>query len=106
MLPLTVSEIRNQGVDVRSLPRIHLDVTGVGGAMKDTSYKFRVNLTPTTTGQSHFEEVYLAEECRDKLISYATLKRLDHINEETFLKNINQPKPWSQSRGKLWVRSY
>ena len=38
---LPMSEIRNQGVDVKSLPRIHLDVTGVGGAMKDTWYKLR-----------------------------------------------------------------
>ena len=43
-----MSEIRNQDVNVNSLPRIDLDVTGVGGSMKATWLKFRVNLTSTT----------------------------------------------------------
>ena len=31
---LPMSEIRNQGINVNSLPRINLDVIGVGGSMK------------------------------------------------------------------------
>ena len=92
-------------MDVKSLPRIHLDVTGVGGAMKDTWYKFRVNLTSATTGQSHFEQVYLAEECGDKLLSYETLKHLGHIDEDTFLKKAKPNKPCGQGRGKLCEES-
>ena len=70
--------------------------------------KFRVNLTSTTTGQSHFEEVYLAEECEDKLLSYETLKHLGHIDEDTFLKKTRQTKDSAnhKGRGKLWARSF
>ena len=73
--------------------------------MKETWYRFRVKLTSSSTDQSHFEEVYLAEGCKDKLLSYATLKRLGHINEDTFLKNIKQKK-LIHNRGKLRVHSF
>ena len=77
---LPMSEIRDQGIDVDSLPRIDLDVVGIGGSMKATWLRFRVNMSSKSTGQSNFEEVYLAEECTDKLLSYETLKHWEYYN--------------------------
>ena len=36
---------RKQGVDIKSLPQINLNVTGVGGEMSAVWYKLRVNVT-------------------------------------------------------------
>jgi hypothetical protein len=59
----------------------------------------------TLTGQSNFEEVYLAEECTDKLLSYETLKHLGHIDEDTFLKKSRQVKE-NKNRGRLLARAH
>ena len=66
---LPMSEIRSQGIMVNLLPRIDLDVQGIGGSMRATWHRFRVNIRSKATGQSNFEEVYLAKECQDKLLS-------------------------------------
>ena len=102
---LPMSEIRDQGIDMNSLPRIDLDVIGIGGSMKATWLKFRVNMRSKLTGQSNFEEVYLAEECTDKLLSYETLKHLGHIDEDTFLKKSRQIKD-NKDRGRLLVHAH
>ena len=73
--------------------------------MRATWHRFRVNIRSKATGQSNFEEVYLAEDCQDKLLSYETLRRLGHINEEQFLGNSAQLKK-QKSDGSLLAHSY
>ena len=48
--------------------------------------RFRLRLTSEETGRSHFEEIYLAEEVNDALLSYETLQRLGHEHHKTFTR--------------------
>ena len=84
MIPM--KELRKQGVIIEDLPEITLNMTGISGKMSATWYKFRVNVTSRTTGQSHFEELYTSSSCNVRLLSYATLIRLGHIDPESFTK--------------------
>ena len=59
---------------MKSLPEIELDISGVGGTMKAVWKRFRVKVTSDETGEFHFEEIYLAEEVQDPLMSYETLQ--------------------------------
>ena len=69
LLPL--EEVDTQGINVRNLPRIHLNGAGVSGRMKDVWYKFQAKVTSTKTNLSNFEELYLSEECKERLLSYS-----------------------------------
>ncbi len=102
---LPMSEIRSQGIDIKSLPEIDLNVQGIGGAMRATWYRFRVNIRSKTTGHDNYEEIYLAKECTDRLLSYETLRRLGHLNEEQFLGRESQRRR-QRGGGSLTAHSY
>ena len=83
---LKFEEVQKLGIKLEDLNTIFLTVNGISGTMADNWYRFRVNLRSTITNMDHFEEFYVSECITENLISYETLKKLGHLDEDQFLE--------------------
>ena len=90
---MNTADAAKNGKHTEDLPDIELHIKGVTGKMMANWKRFRVHLKLERTGITHLKEIYLSPEVRDNLLSYETLKRLGHVNDNHFRQPTNREGP-------------